>query len=462
MGRTIDFSHFPSVLETIETQKLEGVLGCSYGDQHLVQFFFRKGVLIYLCSEVQGQHPEEVLHTVLGWESFVMEWLPLQVRISQPNLTEDIVIALKDVLTILISNGKFLNPKTTILPVDFFPTVVPRHAHSIEIDQPAPADNFEVAPVQLNIAVPAQTLINLRLLETDDLSSITPPKVGEVSPVTALLKESKVAGEKVPPVRPHLLIESNLLLPPGVRQDQLEELLQKVSLKEQLTALARAHFTGYIYYHSSQENYNSGYGLVLMLDGVASDVVYHSGGNNPRLTGVEAYKAIATQNFNSKINKVDGRVLKAYRAMINSEKSQTDIKLTKATFASAVTAFKQTNRDGLILVYVDKLKLHYFFFFEAGNQVGVFGSDFKSGQLQPLTAPIALPAEDANALMSVMLAGKLTKLGGETGAKTKEQIAAVVDWGSAFANYTQSQSTNPRRQPVIADLDEDEDNPYDF
>jgi hypothetical protein len=434
-----NYKNFPLVLDTIELEQKEGVLGCSSAEEQLVQFFFRKGKLIYLCSEKQGQLSDEILHELLGWETFKMEWLALPVRISQSNVNEESLLALKDVLTILISNGKFSEIRGRKIPDDWFGV----QARVGAVTKQVLFSNYEEEPgrpADLKVAASAPTLADLWLNNSDSL---------------------KPVPLETPKARPAFLVESNLLLPPGIRQDQLEDLLGTVSLKEQLTTLTRTGFTGYIYYQPEQLSNKGGFGLVIIVEGVVSDVVNYAGDDSPRISGNAALQAINQYKVTPQINKVALRILKAYRALINSEKSKTGIKLSKTAFVNAVAAFKQSNKDGLILVYVDKLKLHYFFLFEGGKQVGIFGPDFKSGHLQPLAAPLALPVEDANALMSVLVAGKVNKIEGQD--KSNEPIVEPVVWNTVFVNYGQSSpATGQLRPPVTVDLAEEEDNPYAF
>jgi hypothetical protein len=123
---------------------------------------------------------------------------------------------------------------------------------------------------------------------------------------------------------------------------------------------------------------------------------------------------------------------------------------------------------------VDKLKLHYFFLFENGTQVGVFGTDSKSGRLQPLAAPLALPTVDSGASIMVMLANRTTSQeNGEimaamarvkptevsTNVSNDPSISApeAVKWNITLSNPLVSPNQNETKAPK-----KDNSNPYIF
>ena len=185
-------------------------------------------------------------------------------------------------------------------------------------------------------------------------------------------------------------IKTDLLLPPGLKQDQLEELLSTLTLKEQVQTLARAHFTGYAYYRPvnvSGANMTVIFGLVLLRDGNITDFICADSQREKGYSGAEAYKVLAGLMLSIEIYKVEIRILNAYRAIIAGEKLYQNIKVTKASFAGISVAFQKSRRDGAVLLFIDKLKLHYFFLFESGVQVGIFGPDAGSGRLKLLSTP---------------------------------------------------------------------------
>jgi hypothetical protein len=311
-----------------------------------------------------------------------------------------------------------------------------------------------------------------------EIEHLEPAQIELSSPrMVALPEPQHPTTENLPPPNiSRYSVETNLLLPPGTHQGQLEELLLDFGRKEQLEALIHIHFTGYVYYRpKTSTNQDGNYGLVLFNNGNITDIIYAIGINGTKQTGAEAYEILASQNLIPEIYKVELPVLKAYRAIISSEKPQR-FPATKENFARIMTAFKQSGRDGVVLFYVDKLKLHYFFLFENGLQVGVFGTDSKSGRLQPLAAPLALPTVDSGASIMVMLANRTTSqenseiMAAIARVKPKEvspnvsndpSISApeAVKWNITLSNplVNQNQNQNETTTPK-----KDNSNPYIF
>jgi len=431
MSRSTRSKNLPLVIQTISYKKLEGVLVCSPDNKKAIQLFFRQGELIHSCADVPDQAADEVLHQLLGWDNFQMNWQRLQVHIPRPNIAEDIRLAFLDVVAILTNNGTFEHPRDTRLEQDFFGS--------------------------------EQTYSK---------------PLAAAAPIAIATSEATVQS---------VLVETNLLLPPGIQQSQLEELLSRVNLKEQIETLTRAHFTGYMYYRIN--NSQGDYGLVLLHDGTVTDMVYASGTTGAKQTGSQAYQTLATQSFTPEIFKVEAKILKAYRALVACEKAQRNLKPTRENCTSILTAFQQSRRDGIVLFYVDKLKLHYFFLFEAGVQVGVFGPDAKSGRLQPLATPLAMPTADASATITVLLASRQAELTTKTGSTqpTPPPLAALqagqafstspnanifetlgvaapsaVAWNGSLNEFaTMSGSVQPQKKaPGRAEMDQA--NPFDF
>lgn len=398
MRYTLSSIKMPLIVKTIGEQKLEGVLVCTITSGVSVHLFFRKGLLVHICGEKPDQSSDEMLHELFGAEAFELEWQPWAVRLAQSNIALETRQAFMDVLQILTQNGNFEAPETSRLDLTFFSTSVPTKRLPVlgeeEVFTPAPVLEKALKGFALRLGT----------------SELGPVELQVVAPTPS---QPKVAVASKPPIASAVyFIEANLLLPPGQPQDQLEDLLREVSLKEQLESLTRAHFTGYVYYQISagvNPSQPGDFGLVLFNGGNISDIVCVTGQKGLKQTGAAAYKALIGLRLTPIICKVETRILKAYRALVSCEKPQQNIKATKANLAGLFNAFKQSGQDGLVILYLDSLKLHYFLLFEGGTQVGVFGPEAKTGHLQLLTAPLALPAVDTNATMTLMLAGKSGK-----------------------------------------------------
>jgi hypothetical protein len=299
--------------------------------------------------------------------------------------------------------------------------------------------------------------------------ALTPPLPPQPVGQTVLTPATeKKTSELITPADPVFSIETNLLLPPGERQMQLEELLQKVSFNEQLRTLASSRFTGCVYYRPDGRRPNQklgDFGVALLHNGNLSDIISVAG-HGPRQTGRQALLQLSETNFVPEIYRVEERILKAYRGLVACDKPIRDIKANQANLLNLMNSLKQARRDGVIILYLDSLKMHYFFLVEDGTRVGIFGPNFNTGQLQPLNAPLALPAADTNARMTVMVASRLTPLeASDSAAKVSlretdnpEQNLAAVDWGSAiFGDAPQPRLKTPANEPQT-----DNSNPFDF
>ncbi len=258
MGHVSHSKSLPLIVESIACQKKEGVLLCSRLGKS-IELFFRKGILVHICGEFVNQPADEVLHELLAWPTFDIQWQALQVTVPRTNINEDTRLAFADVLQILTGNGNFDAPEQSRLVAGFF-------------DKPS--------PVQIEVVPPVASV------ETQ--TSLPPVKIIEQ-----------------PAPAPAYSVITDLLLPPGQSQNQLEELLAQVSFKEQLEALVRAHFTGYVYYKSLPGSGNRGeFGLVLLVDGRITDLLYSANGTGARQTGTHAFQILAKLKLKLYICKV--------------------------------------------------------------------------------------------------------------------------------------------------------------
>ncbi len=466
MSRTTSSKNLPLIISIIKQQRLEGLLIAYLEENRTVQLFFRQGELIHLNGDQHEQAADELLHALFGQTDFGLEWQPLQVRLANPNLTAEMRSAFLDVLQVLTDNGNFFPLDQSQLDQSFFnsqATTVPPTGRNAPLTPSAPLvfELGEIAPIQIDLAQPQPQ--SLPLAQTPTTSSSAPQ-----------LKS----------------VETNVLLPPGQHQDQLEVLLGEVSLKEQLEALRRAHFTGYVYYRLDQTGPDAALGdcgLVLFNSGTITDILYQAGDTGQRQTGSMAYHKLAGLRLVPEIYRVQSRILKAYRAIIACDNPQRNIKVTKANFTNLMTAFKQSRRDGVVILYLDSLKLHYFFLFESGIQVGVFGPESKSGHLVPLASALVLPSVDAQARMSVLIAGKP----GIVAPTAQAAVASppspgpvqvlpsstpdffdppgvqaptpeAVDWSGLLADMNQPSSPPRPAQPQPSKWKNDTSNPFDF
>ena len=428
MGHISHSKSLPLIVKSIAYQKKEGVLLCSRTNKS-IELFFRRGILVHICGELVNQPADEVLHELLAWPDFDIQWQSLQVTVPQTNINEETRLAFADVLQILTAGGSFDAPEKSRLVAGFF-------------DKPVPAQIVVVPPTAY--------------VETE--TDLPPIKIVEQ-----------------PAPAPGYSVITDLLLPPGQAQNQLEELLAQVSFKEQLEALIRAHFTGYVYYKSQPGRGNLGeFGLVLLVDGRVADVLYSATGTGPRQSGMQAFQILEKLKLKLHICKVEVRILKAYRAMLTQAAPYRVVKATKESFGAVIQAFKRSGRDGVVLFNLDKLKLHYFFMFEGGTQVGIFGPDSKSGYLQPLSAPLAWPTSDSNAFLTIMLAGKIPV--SDLSAKKPSTLTVPVTAGLAqpdimelpvpgvvqWENLLGNVAARPRPTPAVLKAGYDDFNPYDF
>ena len=409
MSRATSSKNLPIVLQTIEHQKLEGVLVSNLSPRQSVQLFFRQGILIYVCSDQSGQGVDELLHELLGQARFELQWQPLQVRLSQPNVTAETRTALQDVLPILIDAGNFLSPAASRLEGDFFnqPPTITRAEEMLPISLPS---------------VPVKVVSN-----------------------------------------PLNFYETNLLLPPGQRQDQLEDLLGQVGFEAQVESLSRAHFTGYAYYNLASKG---DWGLVLFLAGSVTDIIYSQGSPAIRQVGEVARRSLEGVGQLPQLYRVEENVLKAYRGLVACDQPRSNISATKANFNALTNAFQQAQRDGVIILYVDRLKLYYFFLFEKGVSVGLFAPESRTGRLAPLAAPLALPGADANASFTILPANRLSKPVLAVPSPTlpaKPVVPARLTPPPVFQFDIPTESVAPHAgAKVVASYSPDMANPFDF
>jgi hypothetical protein len=417
------------VLSEIEISKLSGELKCSSPVETCV-FYFTKGKLVH--AESTEKYGQEAVYSVLSWSEGTLSF---QETVPQPkkSITADDLAEIMETIVLLQNKGLF--------------------DHEIK-----------------QVTQPVKTLVPVI-----ELNSLIEPVINPSQPV-----EPTNVAEQVAP-NPQL-IETHLLLPPGIRQTQLEDLLKHKSIDKQILAITGTNFTGYIFYDLPQSK--TGYALGLFINGNCTDFTLHQADNQTDLKNQEAYQKLAKLELIPQICKVEERILKSYRALVACAWSQEDVPLSQNNFAGAITSFKQSARDGIILVYLDSLKLHYFFFFEGGNQVGVFGSHANTGQLQPLSAPLALPTADANARMNILLANppktlnlnlaSLPEKSNQPFMPVNEELVPLpeaVNWGTDIVNISRVNLINSRQMKLDklqtekttgVQNNESDVNPFDF
>ncbi len=398
MNGTISYKNLASVIGNIGLQKLSGILLCSPNSINFSHLFFRKGELIHISGEKLEQSADALLHELLSWKAFNMQWQPVQVRMAEANINQDTRIAFMEVLQILALDNNLAQDGTNPVAENSSPD-----KSSSKNKTGDTKDGYGLVKATNPLAI--------------NVSETEPVKIEMVQPIhpQTVRMASKIEIVPVVEVKPFpsdskpYSIETDLLLPPGLKQDQLEELLNTLTLKEQIQTLARAHFTGYAYYRPvnvSDANMSVIFGLVLLKDGNITDLICTDSQRKNGYSGAEAYKKLAELMLSIEIYKVEVRILKAYRAIIAGKKLYQNIKVTKTSFAGISVAFQKSSRDGAVLLYIDKLKLHYFFLFESGLQVGIFGPDAVSGRLKLLSTPLAFPSAESDITMTVMVIGK--------------------------------------------------------
>ncbi|NWJ45531.1 MAG: hypothetical protein HXX08_06610 [Chloroflexi bacterium] len=472
------FSHrlLPQLIKVIENEKAEGMLVCNQNNQNFIHLMFHEGCLTYICGGIREATSEKLLSELLTWDQYTLEWHKLPLLISYKNIEDDIRNAFMVAIQILTNDGKFDKFIESILP-DIAPLVehttnaneqnnIPEPEESKPIVPPFEAEVENTNPVKSEpeIILPIET--TAKVLESAG-QSILPPSVSATH-------NNQVLEIPQQPSYPYQLLKTSLLLPEGQHQNQLDELLSNLSLQEQLDSLQKFRFTGYIYYHLdsvTQVEAQQQYGLALFYDGSNLDIVYHNENEEKRLFGSLAFEKLAAFRLHPEIYKVEARVLKAYRALVSGNKPYQDLKASKANLTKIHEAFKQSHQDGVALLYFDSLKLYYFFFYEGGAQIGIYGPEPNTGKLQLLTGALAVPPSDSKALITVMLATPAGKTKPESAAKLNPaqpssedigtiisrqldasksnlpEISGAVDWGDLFSKVKDpTVSTEARRE----------------
>lgn len=426
------FQRFAILLSEIELSSFTGSLLCRSTAQ-TCKLYFRNGQLLHAVSDTQIG--EEALYEMLGWGTGTLTFTR-EALTANRSLDDSQLKLFRDTVKLFQDRGVFEKAAAT-------PTV----------NSPTPATTSRA-----------------------ELASASK----EVAPVSNTAQSSGSS--------PYSL-ETNLLLPPGTRQEQIEGLLGQVSFEEQLEFLAGLRFTGCAYYQRASQQHRDEFGLVLLADGSVTDMLYVNGHTGERQQGLAALQNLGRLNLKPEVYKVKARVLKAYRGLVACARSIPNLKVDQANFVKLLQFFKQARYDGVILLYLDTLKLHYFFLIEGGTQVGVFGPTSQSGQLQPLAMPIALPASDVQARMTGMIAAPSVLLNWKTHSvsprvaikptelivpnATPESVsangmeAAKMDWSalfksSAVPNTSAISSASSQKSKVAQPSNVDEDNPYDF
>ncbi len=424
------FRQLTWVLDKLKTGQLTGRLICQSGLRQY-ELYFINGVIVHAVGE--GQTGDEVLYGLLNWTdgTLTIEEGP---RTSEYSLDRNQLGLFHETIKILQSRGLF--------------------DYDVELNQTQPV---AAAPLKVNIASPS---------------------AAEKAPIRPAPSNPKTE-QRYP----------NLLLPPGTAQTQMEELLGHLPLRQQLEALTRARFTGYVYYRPVNapqgSNRQDNFGLIVLINGTISDIVYAGNGWTSQEQGLQAYQTLSSVKVAPEIYKVDLRILKAYRTLLAYETPIREFQTSQTNFAGVIAAFKQSNRDGVVIIYADSLKLHCFFLFEQGLQVGVFGSDFKSERLQELSALGAFPITDVTTSMTVMLAKKITAFDlpaplpvpsnstsssqemaiplfeafeNKSSKPDKLALPEALNW-----NSTLNSGSNKRKEKPVRDAVEvDDANPFDF
>ncbi|MEI6043857.1 MAG: hypothetical protein WCS37_05640 [Chloroflexota bacterium] len=409
------------------------------------QLYFRQGALIHAQSANYDQHV--IIYEMLNWKEGFLT-LESAVEATVQNLLPDQVSLWREALRIFQLRGIFEKPltpssalllaerptwMTSVSTLSIGTTTLPEVVDTSFPVEPILADSsfkpLDTLPSELlhetviwdkglklglktgtRQIVPNSTT-ELQPLETSDL---------EMAPISNLLPQTLENGSDTS--RPTIptsfakinssactsyVVETNLLLPEGLLQTHLLELLAPLNFERHLIILQQLRFTGYVYYRLSESNKSEqgDYGLALFLEGCPTDLVYYEGDTETRQMGMQAYQTLNSfKQLKPEIYKVEARTLKAYRALINGEQPYKNVQINGAIFTNLLETFSQSQRDGVALLYVESLKLYYFFLFEGGTQVGIFGPDFQSGRLQELQPPLALPANNAGIMLTVMLA----------------------------------------------------------
>ncbi len=371
--------NLPFILKIIKMRKLEGVLTCHFELGYPLELSFLAGELVYVHQEEAAHTSHKLLDYMLKWVTFNVDWRNEALKLSNPNVSKSVRDSFQEAIEGLMQEGSFLAPELTRLDPAFFGKLPPVPVASVR----PPIHTTEVEPIRIEL---------------------TPPG----TPQTEAINKTDSPNQKP---KPRYTIETNLLLPPGPRQEQLEELLKAVNFNAQIEMLGHSRFTGCIYYRlGNNATSRTQYGLVLLIEGKPCDVVYHPGSELSTQKGQDAFQALGNLDLTPEIYKVEIRTLKAYRGLVSPEETTQVYEASNANFAKIIQAFKQSGRDGVVLLYFNSLKLHYFLMFENGLQVGIFSTDANSGRLQPLSAPLALPTNGKEATMTMQLVAKPSEM----------------------------------------------------
>ncbi|NWJ97641.1 MAG: hypothetical protein HXX20_17780 [Chloroflexi bacterium] len=356
MDRVITSDKLPLAIQHIAAQHLEGLLICMMANERSTLLYFYQGQLLYVYAIGESQNASKVLDSLLNSHSFKLSWEPVVVSPFRCNVSAETRTAFEEVIQLLIEEGHFEDQQPHKLEATFW-------------EPSGLSDTLEVV---------------------EHLSQTLP--VTEVAP--DLPEQSYI-------------LEVNLLLPAGEHLPQLEEVLGRLKLSEQITALSGINLTGYAYYPLKKNgNLYGGFGLVVFYEGNVTDLICDPGDDVAWHYNLNAYELLSELCLAPQVYRVAPSILRASRALIQSKESLYQLKPTSENFLRSVKSLQESRRDGVIIFYVDTLRLHYFFLFECGVQLGVFSPDPKTGCLQVLNTPIALPAENPSASLTVMLANE--------------------------------------------------------
>ena len=170
-------------------------------------------------------------------------------------------------------------------------------------------------------------------------------------------------------------------------------------------------FSGYIYYRTDQKTSQHGdFGLVLVDDNGPTDLLYQVGKTGERFHADSALEKLTKHTGLLEIYKVEPPILRAYRALLNQTQPASQTRTTRQGLATALAEMTQSRLTGVVSLYLNNLKLHYFFLFERGQRLGVFVADPHSGRLHAPVAPLALPNGDFDAFMSLSLTPEVEEM----------------------------------------------------
>ena len=105
MNETISYKELASIIGNIELRKLNGMLLCSPNSVNFSHLFFREGELIHVNGEIPEQPADALLHQLLSWKAFNIQWQPVQVRMAASNINQETRVAFMEVLRMLALDG---------------------------------------------------------------------------------------------------------------------------------------------------------------------------------------------------------------------------------------------------------------------------------------------------------------------------------------------------------------------